>query len=143
MADTGFNWADDWSFTQLSASDWDDDTVADNNILISDPVSMDVLAALAMTIEIAASAAIDGVATIYVLGDIDGTNYEAPGSAGTPTIDSPINWEITPVSGTIVQVRFSILGSEYSKFKIAVLNESGQTLTTSVRQKAATIPPAS
>ena len=145
MADSGFNWDAAWSFVQLSAGNWDDDAVADNAIQVGDAVDMDVLAAMDLSIELIEdnTGAINGVVTVYVLGDIDGTNYEAPGSAGVKTIDTPRSWEVTPVQNNTVNVRFSILGSEYSKFKIAILNESGQELATSVRKKAATIPPAS
>lgn len=143
MADTGYNWAGAWSFMQMGAADWNGEDITDDAApQVGDPVSMDGLAALEISIEIEEdnAGAINGLVTISILGDINGVNYEAAGAVGNPSIDDPWLWKIQPVQGANVQVRFVILGSEYTSFRLAVLNESGQTLDISVRQKAATIP---
>lgn len=137
MPDTGYNWGA-WAFVQESSSDWDADLLADNATDISDAFSLDGVAAC--IIGIAAyengTGAIDGIVTVFVLGEND-IAYEET------TIGVPFNFQFTPVQNDTVHFQFSIDPAHYDNVKIAVFNESGQELAISVKIKTATIPPAS
>jgi len=138
MADTGYNWDAAWAAMQKGAGDWTADALADNGTETSDATSLDGKAA--MEVSIAAvednTGAIDGVCTVYVLGDVDGTNYEE-------TTTASYSFTFTPVQNDTVYVRFRLLGSDFSSIKLAILNEGGQELAMTVKIRYATIPVAS
>ena len=79
MADSGYNWADSFSFMKESAADWENENLVDDAVVTGDAVSMDILAAMEISITFKEEniGAIDDLVTIFILGDIDGTNYEA------------------------------------------------------------------
>jgi len=137
MAETGYNWGA-WAFVQESASDWDADALADNGTDTSDALSLDGKAACIIGIGLYEdnTGAIDGVVTVYVLGETD-VAYEET------TIGSPWAFTITPVQNDTVYKQFAIDPKYYDSFKIAVKNESGQELAVTVKYKTATIPLAS
>ncbi len=141
MAETGYNWDDTWIFVQDDASsDWDADLLADNGTEISAAaVSLDGKAACEVGIVLYENntGAIDGIATIFVLGSGAGIGDEET------TIGSPYSFTITPVQNDTVYKRFSVDPGSYGSFKIAVFNECGQELAVSVKYRAATIPVAS
>ena len=139
MADTGYNWGA-WAFVQDNVpSDWNADALADNATEISGTaISLDGKAACIIGIGLHEdnTGAIDGVVTVYVLGDTD-VAYEET------TIGSPWAFTITPVQNDTVYKQFAIDPKYYDNFKIAVLNEAGQELAVTVKYKTATIPVAS
>jgi hypothetical protein len=138
MADSGYNWDTSWSFFQKSSSNWSSDAITDTNNEAGDGLSQDNKAATEVSITIAGgSGTVDGVVTISILGDIDGTNYE------DITNGNPVKFDITPVVSTTVRTRFIVYGSDFSEFNVNIENQSGITVTISVRYKQATIPPAS
>jgi len=137
MADTGYNWGS-WAFMQIGAGDWDDDAVADAATDTGDATSLDGKAACEVGIAAVEdnTGAIDGIVTVYVLGDVDGTNYEATSTAS-------FSFSFTPVQNSTVYKRFSIDPSKFGSFKVAVFNDSGQELALDVKYRTATIPVAS
>lgn len=137
MADTGYNWGA-WAFVQKGASNWSADALADNGTETGDATSLDGKAACIVGIALYEdnTGAIDGVVTVYVLGETD-IAYEET------TIGSPMQFTITPVQNDTVYKQFFIDPRHYDNFKIAVKNEGGQELAVSVKYKTATIPVAS
>ena len=139
MADTGYNWGA-WAFVQdADPSDWNAEALADNATETSGTaISLDGKAACIIGIGLYEdnTGAIDGVVTVYVLGETD-VAYEET------TIGSPWSFTITPVQNDTVYKQFAIDPKYYDNFKIAVKNESGQELAVTVKYKTATIPPAS
>ena len=139
MADTGYNWSA-WAFVQdADPSDWSAEALADNAVETSGTaISLDGKAACIIGIGLYEdnTGAIDGVVTVYVLGETD-VAYEET------TIGSPYSFAITPVQNDTVYVQFTIDPKYYDNFKIAVLNEAGQELAVTVKYKTATIPVAS
>ncbi len=138
MAETGYNWSAAWSFVQESSSDWDGDALADNATDTSDPIDLDLKAAARFGITAVEdnTGAINGVCTVYILGEVSG-NYEEPG------IGSPYNFTFTPIQNDTVYIPFALDPKHYHKIKIAIKNESGQELAISVEQEDATVPVAS
>lgn len=138
MPDTGYNWGA-WAFVQDDGStDWDADLLADNATEIGQAISLDGIAAC--IIGVAAfennTGAIDGVVTVFVLGEND-IAYEET------TIGVAYKFTFTPVQNDTVHLQFNIDPKYYDNFKIAILNEGGQELAMSVKYKTATIPVAS
>ena len=140
---TGYDWGA-WAYIKDSAgTDWDGDgaaAITDNDSEISNTaVSLDVIAACEVGIVLVEGnvGAIDGVVTVYVLGDGAGVAYEQI------TQGSPWSFTITPVQGSTVYKRFQVDPGSYGSFVFAMLNECGRTLTTSVKVRTATIPAAS
>jgi len=85
--------------------------------------------------EVSIAIAYAGTATegvkIYVLRDIDGTNYETVN-------DMPWGFQM-PFAASVTRYRtFTLSGVAISKFKILVSNASGGTVTATVRFKQAT-----
>ena len=145
MAETGHNWGA-YAFVQESASDWDDDALADDATDISDAISMDTKSAIMVGmrfIEDNTGAVAANSVTIAILGTWDDTTYEdAPGLAGAQ-VGRPQKFKITPVQNDTVIIQFEIDPRGFNNFKIAVVNESGQELAVSCKIKSATIPVAS
>jgi len=138
MADTGYNWSA-WGFVQIGAGNWDDDDVADNATDTGDATSLDDKAACEVSLHLVEdnTGVIDGVMTVFILGDTDGTNYEET------TLSGARSFTITPVQNDTVYKRFSVDPTMFGSFKLALFNESGQTIAVDARYRTATIPAAS
>ena len=115
MADTGYNWGS-WAFVQdAEPSDWNAEALADNGDETSGTaISLDGKAACIVGIGLTEdnTGAIDGVVTVYVLGETD-VAYEAIGAG------NPWQFTITPVQNDTVYTQFSISPAHYDNFKIA------------------------
>jgi hypothetical protein len=137
-ADTGYSWGA-WAAMQKSAGDWTSDAIADNGTETGDATALDGKAACIVSIAAVEdnTGAIDGVCTVYILGDTDGTNYEET------TIGSPYSFTFTPVQNDTVYIAFNVDPKHYDDFKIAIKNEGGQEIAFTVKYKTATIPVAS
>ena len=140
MAETGYNWDAAWTpVPEEDTTDWTDITQADASGAQSDPIDNDIKASTIVSLKMVEdnTGAIDGLVTIYILGDTDGTIYE------DVTNGNPVSWDVTPVQSATVVTRFRILGSDYHRFRIHIQNESGQELVTTMKFEQSTIPVAS
>lgn len=138
MANTGYSWGA-FVATQKGAADWTADALADNATETSDVIDATGNAACIIGIGAAEdnTGAINGVATVFILGDADGTNFEET------TIGNPFSFTFTPVQNDTVYIHFRLLMSDFDVFKIAIFNEGGQELAMTVKHKFASIPIAS
>jgi len=138
MANTGYTWGS-YAYVQKSASNWSSDALADAGTETSDSTSIDGKAAAVVSVEAVEdnTGAIDGEVTVYILGDIDGTNFEET------TIGTPFAVNFTPVQNDTVRVLIPVDPRVYKNFKVAVENQGGQELSISVRIATADIPLAS
>lgn len=134
---TGHDWGA-WAFAKDGAGgDWNADLLADNATLTSNTsISLDKKSACEVAIVLYENntGAIDGVATIFVLGDAGGIADEET------TIGSSFAFTITPVQDDTVYKVFAVDPKAYGTFKIAVFNESGQEVAVSVKYRTADIP---
>lgn len=140
MANTGYDWPASWSAMQKSATDWTSDALSDNATETGDALENDVKASTEISITAVEdnTGAIDGVCTVYVLGEIDDTpNFEEPGQG------NPFSFTFTPIQNDTVRIRFRIHGCDYATFKIAIKNESGQEVAITVKYKQSDVPLAS
>ena len=143
MADTGYNWSA-WDYVQKSSTDWNDDALADAATETSDEIDLDGKAACEIGVKLIEdnTGAIDGTATIYVLG---ATGDDGGGSEEweEPGVGSPWSFTLTPVQNDTVKKRFSVDPAHYGKCKVAVFNDAGQELAVTVEYRTAEIPAAS
>ena len=135
MAETGYNWGA-WASGGATVDGGDD--VATGASATSDAISLDGKAACEVGFDLYEdnTGAVSGAVTIYVLGDVDGTNYEE-------TIFSPWAFTVTPIQNDHYYRRFSIDPSMYGGFKVTFANACGQTLRITMTYRTATIPAAS
>ncbi len=138
MANTGYSWSA-YSAVQKSAGDWTSDALADAATETGDSTSIDGKAAAVVSVTAVEdnTGAIDGICTIYILGDIDGTNFEEP------TLGNAYAIEFTPVQNDTVRILVPVDSKIYKNFKVAVENQGGQELAISVRIATADIALAS
>lgn len=138
MADTGFNWGA-WTAMQKSASDWTSDALGSGSEEQGDEVSLDGIAACEVSIALVEdnTGAISGDVTVYVLGAIDGTNFEEYDKG------SPLAFAVTPVQNDTVYKRFFVDPGMFGSFVLALYNTSGQEVAATVKYRTATIPAAS
>jgi len=138
MANTGYTWSA-YSAVQKSAGNWSDDALADNATETGDSTSIDGKAAAVVSVTAVEdnTGAIDGICTVFILGDVDGTNFEET------TIGIPYSIGFTPVQNDTVRILIPVDPRIYKNFKVAVFNESGQELAISVKIQTADIPVAS
>ncbi len=124
----GNDWGD-YSFVQKGSTDWDADALLDTVTEISDTVTVNDKSSAVVSITATEGnvGAIDGLVTVYILGDIDGTNFEEP------TIGNTYKVAFTPVQNDAVRIMIPIAPQLYKNFKVAVENQSGQELSMSVR----------
>lgn len=138
MANTGYSWSS-YSAVQKAASDWSADALADAATETGDSISIDVKAAAVVSITAVEdnTGAIDGDCTVYILGDIDGTNFEEP------SIGNPFSVTFTPVQNDTVRILVPVDPRIYKNFKVAIENQAGQEVAISVKLATANIPVAS
>ena len=86
---------------------------------------------ISVTVVYDATTADEGV-KVYVLRDVDGTNYEA-------VVDGPWSFMMPYTINTTHRRTFTVLGNNTSKFKVEVTNDSGASVTATVRYKQFTI----
>ncbi len=124
----GYVWAN-YTVVQKSAGDWTSDALADTTTETSDSIPVDSKAGATITIEAVEdnTGAINGVVTVYILGDVDGTNFEEP------SIGSSHKVEFTPIQNDTIRIPIHIDSKTHKNFKVAVENQSGQELAISVR----------
>lgn len=134
---TGHDWGA-WAFAKdVAGGDWNADALPDNATVTSNTsIDLDKKSACEVAIVLAEdnTGAIDGVVTIFVLGDAGGIADEET------TIGSPFTFAITPVQNDVVHKVFPVDPKSYGTFKIAILNEGGQELAVSVKYRTADIP---
>ena len=144
MPATGHDWGA-FAFVQESAGDWNATALVDDATDTSDPITVDTKSAIiiGMAFAVLDVAVADNSITIAILGTFDDTSYEAaPGLAGAQ-VGNPFKFTITPIQDGTVYVQFSINPTDYNLFKIAVVNESGQTVGVSCKIKTSDVPVAS
>ena len=142
MADTGFSWSV-YAAMQKGDADWTADALQDAGYETGDATSLDGKAACEVSIGLVEdnTGAIAGDITVYVLGDIDGTNYEEVNSETGASV--AWSFSVTPIQNDTVFKRFSIDPGQFGSFKLALWNDSEQEVAVTVKYRTATIPAAS
>lgn len=120
-----YDWAASWTADgTISGSN-----IADAGDATSDEISNDGDLATEVSIEIAYGATANEGVKVYVLRDVDGTNFEAEA-------DSPWGFEMPYSTSTTHRKTFTVPGS-ISAFVILLTNDSGAQVTATVRTRNA------
>jgi len=146
MADTGCNWGAWTAVAKSGGGDWTALDIADDANAGSGVISLDNVAAInfGLTIVEDNTGAINGMVTVAILRDVDGTNYEDVPGLADAQVGAPYKFKFTPVQNDTVYIPFALDAFQFgSNIKIWLLNEGGQTLTTTVKYQTATVPVAS
>jgi hypothetical protein len=146
MANTGYVWGAYAAVAKSGGGDWTALDIADDANAYSGAIDLSGFAAINFGVAIAEdnTGAINGVVTIAILRDCDGSNYEDIPGLANAQVGSPWKFSITPVQNDVVYKAFALDVSSFGKsVKILILNEGGQTLTTTVKYQTATVPVAS
>ncbi len=116
------DWDAAWASTSINAS-----AVANAGTATTAAVSND----LKLDTEVSIEAAYGGTATegikVYILRDVDGTNYEA-------VADGPYGFEM-PRTASTTHRRTLTVPAAISNFKVHVTNNSGASVTVTVRTR--------
>lgn len=115
-----------WSTTTINSS-----SVSNSSSSTTGAISNDEKTACEVSVTIDYGTTADAGVKVYVLRDADGTNYEAAG-------DDPWMFEMPFSISTTHRRTFSVSPSHVSSFKVSVQNDSGATVTATVRYKQAT-----
>jgi hypothetical protein len=143
MADTGINWPAAWSFAKdAGGGDWDADAIADGADIISNTaISLDgyvgAIIGVSLVEDNTGAVDADGV-DIFILGHSGDGDEEVTSGVG-----SPLKIKLLAVQNDTVEFQFSISALDYDDFKIALSNDCGQELSTTVQYKLGSVPVAS
>lgn len=150
MADSGVNWpaADAGLHFEVAASDVDGTAVADAAAITCDAVELDVKASCEIGVSVVEdnTGACDGNVYISVLrtdNDEDSETFQTGPTTGPVYTDPVWGTIIDPAQNTTRQTTFTLMGMQVSRFKLHILNDSGQELAVTANYKLATIPVAS
>lgn len=129
MATFNPNWDNSWTTTNINAYA----LTAASTVQTDTPISNDNKAVTEISISVDyGSGATTGI-TVYVLRDVNGTDYE------DPTVDLPWGFSMPYAVSTTCHRLFSLPGNMMSKFHIYISNDSGDSATVTVQYKQATI----
>ena len=140
MANTGIVWGAWTAVTKSGTGDWTALAVADNGNAGSAEIAFGTKVAIKVGYSFVEdnTGAIDGVVTIYVLGET------ADGDWQIYAVDSPYNFQVTPTQNATIRDWFTLYaGSWGDSIKIWILNESGQELATTFKYQTGDVPVAS
>lgn len=121
---TYYDWDSAWSSTSI------DGTMADATSQTTAAISNDGKVVTEISVSVTYGGTTDQGAQVYVLRDIDGTNYET-------SDDKPFGFEL-PYSTSSTRNRvFTIAADRVSDFKVEVSNDTGDTISTTVLYRQA------
>lgn len=129
MATFNPNWDTSWTTTSINA----DALTPSDTIQTASPISNDGKAVTEISISVTYDSGAVGGITVYVLRDVNGTDYEDPDN------DLPWGFAMPYAVSTTCHRLFSIPGNMISKFHIYISNDSGDDATVTVSYKQATI----
>lgn len=122
------NWESSWTNTSINAS-----TVTDgSSATTSSAISNDTKSATEVSITVAYGATANEGIVVTVLRDVDGTNFEA-------VADLPWGMAMPFDISTTFRRTFTISAEKVSSFKVRVSNDSGASVTVSVKYKQAIV----
>lgn len=122
---SAYDWDDAWSITSIEA-----DTIANGATLTTAAISNDGKLMTEISVDIIYHASSTKGVVVYALRDSDGTDEAVA--------DTPFSFVMPFAAGATKQKVFSIPPS-YSKFKIHLTNDGGQTITADVNFKQAVV----
>lgn len=120
------SWPLTWTATSIAAS-----TVTNGSTATTAAISQAAKTATEIAITIVYGGTATAGAIIYLLRDVDGTNYEA-------VADVPYGFTMPYSASTTYRRAFAVQGTDASRFKVMVSNPSGASITATVSYQQAT-----
>jgi hypothetical protein len=130
-----------WAAVQYSSgTDWTSVDIADEADLVSDAVSLDTKVSAEVSVAVVEdnTGACDGDVYVYLLRDTDGTNYE-DFTADDDNDDPELVMVIDATQNKTRRGTFTVLAERVGSFKVAVDNDCGQTVTTTLKYRTSNI----
>jgi len=127
MTTISTNWDTSWTATSIAAS-----SVTDTSTATTAAISNDGKSGTEVSVTCAYGGTVDQGLKVYILRDADGTNYEA-------VIDKPWGFEMPSGVSTTYRRAFAVCADRISNFKVHVTNDSGATVTVTVKTRQSTI----
>jgi hypothetical protein len=127
MAVSGVNWDTAWTTSSINGS-----AVSNAGSANTAAIDNDGKWATEVSVQVAYGATASQGLRVFVDRDIDGTNYETGGS-------KPWGFEMPKAVSTTFYRTFTVQASEVSKFRVRVTNDSGASVTVTVRTRQATL----
>lgn len=121
------SWPASWTATDISATSVDDASSASTSA-----ISNDDKIATEVSLEVTYGTTADEGVKIYILRDVDGTDFENPN-------DNPWGFQMPYTTSTTHRRTFNVPAERTSKFKVHISNDSGAAVTATIRYKQATI----
>jgi len=142
MADTGYNWGTAAHATYSTGTDVDDIAVGDTAALTTDEISNDVKGSTEVSVKTIEdnTGATDGNVNVYVLGTDNDPDSEGWQDSGDINV---MQFAIPQAQNATERLVFTVLGVQYSKFKVYVYNDCGQEVALTININQSTIPVAS
>lgn len=125
MASTYFDWDATWTDTSINSS-----SITDTNSSTTAAISNDQKVATEVSVDIDYGGTTDEGVFCYVLRDVNGTDFEA-------VDDRPFGFEMPFSSGNTRRRTFVVAADRVSKFKVQLVNNTGATVTASVKYRQA------
>jgi hypothetical protein len=127
MTTISTNWDSSWTATSIASS-----TVTNTSTATTAAISNDGKSGSEVSVTIAYGGTVNQGVKVYILRDIDGTNYEA-------VTDKPWGFEMPSSVSTTYRRAFAVCADRISNFKVHVTNDSGASVTATVKTRQATI----
>lgn len=112
-----------WQTTSLNGS-----TITNGSESATGAIALDGYLGVEVSVEVAYGGTASAGVQVHILGDIDGTNYEA-------RADLPHGFEMPKTTSTTFRRRFKVSAQDYANFKVNVYNPSGASVTVTVRYR--------
>jgi hypothetical protein len=146
MANTGYTFGSWTAATKSGGGDWTALDIADDGNAGSTAIDLNGKAScdIGITLVEDNTGAINGLVTVAMLRDVDDSNFEDIPGLASAQVGAPYKLSITPVQNDSVFTSISISPAQFGRYvKVWLVNEGGQTLTTTVKYRTSDIPAAS
>ena len=117
------SWDSSWTATSINAS-----AISDSSSATSAAIDNDDKSGTEVSVTVAYGGSATDPITVYLLRDVDGTNYESED-------DKPFGFQMPVTASGTHRRTFFVCGESVSKFKVKVVNTSGDSVTATVRYK--------
>lgn len=121
------NWDTSWTNSSVNGS-----TVTNGSNATTGAISNDLKSATEISVSVTYGATATEGINVYILRDTDGTNYEA-------VTDLPWGLAMPYSTSTTYRRTFTVAGDRISNFKAHITNDSGASVTATIKYRQAVV----
>lgn len=126
MTASTVNWESSWTTTSISSS-----AIANAANAVTAAISLDGQWAVEISVTIVYGSPANQGVRVYVERDVDGTNFES-------VSDNPRGFEMPRGTSATRRRTFTLSAQELASFRVRLTNDSGASVTATVRYRFAT-----